>query len=172
MNETSNTQANVIDYDAIASALYSSDSVTVANETPEPETSDKQTSLFMRKTLKAKDFQICEGIIAFLGKARVTRQEMMSECKSRGRKYPPYWTFKNVAVHVKGTNLYDLSRLKLAAKEVRLDPALIERVTAKKSKRPARATQVNSHVIVSDPLPSIAQLSEPDAELAAELALV
>lgn len=163
MSETS------INYQEIADAMYNTGAVTPSVESNE--VNEKQTSLFSRKTLKARDFQICEGMLVFLGKARVTRSEMMAECKSRGRKYPPYWTFKNTFVHVASTNLYDLSRLKLAKGETRLDPSLIERVTEKKSKRVPRV-KIAASIVASDPLPTIALLNEAESELSKELALV
>jgi hypothetical protein len=86
--------------------------------------------------------------------------------------YPPYWLFKNIAIRVAGTKLFDLSRLKVSAKPVKPPkadkPKVAKKVTEKgkkesKSKKAPKVTEPvveTTEDVVAQPVAETAEISE------------
>ena len=103
----------------------------------------KSSSLLRALGINPTQMETVQAIVkSHKGQPKMTRTEMTEICKKLfDMSYPPYWLFKNIAIRVAGTKLFDLSRLKVSAKPVKPPkwnkPKVGKEVTEKERRNPS-----------------------------------
>lgn len=134
----------------------------------------KSSSLLRALAINPTQMETVQAIVkSHKGEPKMTRTEMTEICKKLFEmSYPPYWLFKNIAIRVAGTKLFDLSRLKVSAKPVKPPkadkPKVAKKVTEKgkkesKSKKAPKVTEPvveTTEDVVAQPVAETAEISE------------
>jgi len=136
----------------------------------------KSSSLLRALAINPTQMETVQAIVkSHKGEPKMTRTEMTEICKKLFKmSYPPYWLFKNIAIRVAGTKLFDLSRLKVSEKPVKPPkadkPKVAKKVTEKgkkeskpKSKKTPKVTEPvveTTEDVVAQPVAETAEISE------------